>query len=105
MKIGNHGHMESSETNNSDHNERFYIVRVTQTGRLITQNTRHLQSSLITTEQYLCEQIKKGTGQLEDIFMKTVAVEHGRMVRSYTADMQTNMAHNETREEDNISNA
>ena len=37
-------------------------------GILNTHNTRHIQKIPITVEQYLREQIVKGTGHLEDIF-------------------------------------
>ena len=83
------------EAINSDHNGRFFIIRVTKTGRLIMQNTRHICSTPITTEQYLLEHIKNGTGQFEDIFTKTISVKHGRMFKSYTAEPQMHMAHNE----------
>ena len=48
--------------NNSDQTERSYIIRVTKMGRLMTWNTRHTCSTPITTEQYIWEQIRKGTG-------------------------------------------
>ena len=54
--------------------------------RIVTQNMKHTCSTPVTTEQYLWEQIKKGTGKLEDIFMQTVPVEQNRVPRSYTAD-------------------
>ena len=47
-------------TNNSYHNWRSYIVRVTKTGRLIILNTRHIGNTTITIEQHLWEQIRKG---------------------------------------------
>ena len=43
-----------------------------KTGRLITQNAKHLCSSNITSEEYLCEHIKKSSGSLEDIFVHTI---------------------------------
>ena len=44
-------------------------------------NMRHMLSTMITTEQYLWEQIKKGTGCLEDIFMDMRFVEHNRIFK------------------------
>ena len=62
-------------------------------------NIWHICSTPITTEQYLSEQIKKGTGLCEDIFMKKIPVEHGRMVTPYTVDSQIHMAQNDRWEE------
>ena len=31
------------------------------------------------------EQINKGTGQLEDVFLETIPVDHGRLFKSCTA--------------------
>ena len=40
---------------------------VTKTGRLIMCTMRHIHSKPVTTEHFLCKQIKKVTGWLEDI--------------------------------------
>ena len=50
---------------------------------------RHISNTLITTEQDLWEQIKKGTGRLVDIFKRTVPVMHGSMFQSYATDSDT----------------
>ena len=42
-----------------------------------TEHKTHMQHP-ITTEQSSQDQVKKGIGQLEDIFIKTVSVEHDR---------------------------
>ena len=44
---------------NDDHRECSYAIQVTKTGRLITQNSKHICSTSITAEEYLCDQIKK----------------------------------------------
>ena len=62
-----HGLIE--DANSIDHNGITYIIEVTKMGRLITCKLRHIYSTAITMEWYLQEQIKKGTGCLEDIFM------------------------------------
>ena len=67
------------QLDNNDHNGRFYIVRVTKTGRLIMHNTMPICNTPISTEQYVWEQTKKETGQLEDIFTETRPVECGRI--------------------------
>ena len=38
---------------------------------------------------------KKGTGQLEDNFLKTMPIEHDRMLKSYSADSLVHMAQND----------
>ena len=47
------------------------------------------------TEQYLWEQIKKGTGHLKVTFIETIPAEHGRISKSYTADSQMNVGCND----------
>ena len=74
------------EPSNSDHNRRSYIVTFTKTGRLVIQKTIHIGHTPITTGQYLWEQIKKGTGQLEGIFMKTMPVEQDAIIFSRLTD-------------------
>ena len=53
------------EANNTDLNGNSYIIKVTKTGRLIMCNMRHMCRTLITIEQDLWKQIKKGTRCLE----------------------------------------
>ena len=83
-------HRVIEEANKIDHNGRSYTNRVMNTGRLIMQITRHICSTPITTQQYLWEQTKR-TGQLEDIFMKTIPVNHSGMLKSYRTDSWTYM--------------
>ena len=45
------------------------------TGRLITWNYKHIHTTSITSEEYLCKQIKKSSGRLEDIFLWAVPKE------------------------------
>ena len=52
------------EPNWSDHRGHSYTIWVTK--RLITHNTKQKQVTGMTAEQYLCEQIRKAVGQLED---------------------------------------
>ena len=82
------------EANRGDQNGRSYVFRVTKTGRLIILNTRHMHNTPINTEQYLQEQIKKGTGQLEDIFMETIPVDYGKLLKMCTADSWMHVVHN-----------
>ena len=46
-----HGVIE--EANNNGHIGRSYIITVMKTGRVITQNTRHICNTPIPPEQYL----------------------------------------------------
>ena len=48
-------------------------------------------------KQYLLEQITKGTGQLEDIFMRTIPVECNRGHKSlYAAGLEINYKNEDT---------
>ena len=44
-----------------------------------------MKAYMVTTEQYLGKQKKKGTQQLEVILMQTLPVEHSRVPRLQTA--------------------
>ena len=55
-------HRGIDEANDSDNKEQLFMIWVTKTDRLITQNTKLICSTPITTEQYLDEQIKKAVG-------------------------------------------
>ena len=46
-------------------------------------------------EQYLQEQIKKGSGHLEDIFMDMNSIKNNRILDPYAAGTQVNMYHND----------
>ena len=81
------------EANSSYHRGRFYIIRVMKMGRLITWNMKHKCSTPVTRQQYPCEQIKEGTGQLEDFFAQAVLVEHDKIPWSYTADTRAQWDH------------
>ena len=63
-------HRVIKEANSSDLNGRSYIIRVMKTGRIITWDIRHICSTQVTTEQYLLEQMKKGTRKLKDILCR-----------------------------------
>ena len=67
-----HGMVE--EMNVTDHQGQSCIIRVMNTGKLIMHNMRYICNTLISTEQYLWEQIQKGAGWLEDIFMEARSV-------------------------------
>ena len=86
-------HWVIEETNGSDHKGQLYIIWVTETGRLITWNMTYICSTPVTMEQYLCEQIKKAAGQMEDIFMQAATLEHSRMPRPHKAGTKTHMSH------------
>ena len=60
-----------------------YIVRATKKDRLITHNTKHIPKTPIMTEQYLKEQIMKGTECLKDIFPDTNSVVHKKVFDPY----------------------
>ena len=77
-----HGVME--EANGSDHSRCLYIVWVMKTGRLSTHNTKHIHNTTIPLEQYLCEQIKKAAGRLEDIFIQMIPAEPVRPLTLHT---------------------
>ena len=55
------------EPNGSDHRGSSYITWVTKTGRIITHNTKYIHGTPISAEEYLYEQIRKATGQLESV--------------------------------------
>ena len=78
-------HRKITEVKSRDHNGHSYIIRVTKMGRLITCNMRHIHRTLITMEQYLQEQIKKGIGHLEDMFIDMSSVNHNRIFNPYAA--------------------
>ena len=71
-------------------------------GRLIAQNTRHIQKTPIMTEQYLWEEIVKDTGCLEDIFTDTNSINHNRVFNPYTAGTQVDTYHSD-KQKDNTS--
>ena len=77
------------ETNGNDHRGWFYIICITKTDRLITQNMQHTCRVLISTEQYLHKQIKKTAGQLEELFMQ--ALQHTWMPKLCTAGAKTHI--------------
>ena len=68
--------------------------KVTKMGRLITCNTGNIQKPLIMAEQYLWEQMMKGTSYLEVIFTYTNWIEHSRMFNPYTARTLVNTSRN-----------
>ena len=72
------------EMNDTDQPRWSYIIRVMKTGRLIMCNTRHICRTPTTIEQYLWEQIKKGTGLLEEIFTEARLLKHNWVSHSYT---------------------
>ena len=49
------------------------------------QSMRHICSKLITIEQHFCEQIKRGTGHLDDTFIDESSVEQISIVNLYEA--------------------
>ena len=80
------------EANSSDH-KGDCTSSWPQTSRLITWNMKHIYSTPITLEQYLCEQVKKAAGQLEDIFMQVVPLEPNRIPKPHTTDNKTYITH------------
>ena len=71
------------EMNGPGHQGQSYITRVMKMSRLIRHNIRYICNTPVTTEQYLQEQIKKGTGQLEDIFMEAKSVKQHWVCHTY----------------------
>ena len=68
------------------------------------EHETYICSTLVITEHYLWEQIRKGTGQSEGIFMQTVLAEHDRILRLHTLDSRahtesTNATSGDSREE------
>ena len=76
--------------------------RLVKMGRLIMQNTRHMNYPSNCRAAPLGTD-KKGMGRLEDIFMETVLIEHYRKLKLYTVDAHTHMVHNDRQEESNCS--
>ena len=62
-------------------------------GKLIMCNTRHVWKTLIMAEQYLRDQIVKGTGCLEGIFTDANSIEHNREFKSHTAGRLMSTCH------------
>ena len=65
------------KANESDNKEWSYISWMTDRQAYYMDNEAHMQHSY-AMEHYLCEQIKKAPGQLEDIFMQAIPLEHIR---------------------------
>ena len=63
------------------------MIQVTKMGRLITQNTEHIQATDVSAEQYLCDQIRKATGLLED--RQAIPSETERPPRQQVQDNET----------------
>ena len=55
------------EPNGCDHRGCSHTIKVAKTGRLTTCNIKHIRTTTISVEHYLCEQIRKVTGQLEKV--------------------------------------
>ena len=62
------------EPNESDHRGHSYTIQVTKTKRLIMHNTKNIYPIMISTGQYLWQQIEKATIQFEDVFMQAAKV-------------------------------
>ena len=52
-------HVVTVGPNGNDNREHYYAIWVTKTGRHIMQNTKHIQGTTISPEQYAKEQIRK----------------------------------------------
>ena len=61
-------HGVTEEANNKDHNGRSCIVRVTNTGQLIMQNTRHICSTPRMTRVVTRQTDKKGSWMIRRPF-------------------------------------
>ena len=58
-------------------------------GRLITKNMKLICSIPIAMKECLCEQIKKASGQVVDIFMQVVPLGKIRTLKPHTAGKKT----------------
>ena len=66
---------------------------VTMMGRVTAHNVRHLCKTPVITEQYIREQMVRGTGHLEGIFTDTNSIEALWVFNTYTAGTQVNTYH------------
>ena len=61
--------------NNDYHKGCSYTTQLTKTSKLIMWSYKHICSTNIMSEEYLCKQIKKSSGRLEDIFTQAISRE------------------------------
>ena len=90
------------EANKSDHRGRSYFIRVMKMGKLIMQNIRHIQHPINCRVVPLGTDGKKGSRWLEEIFMRTLPVEHDRMVRLHATDSWAHMTHSNVSYSDRV---
>ena len=64
------------EPNGSDHRGSSYTIQITKMGRIITHDVKDICAMPISAEQYFPEQLRKTTGQSED--MKVIPTEADR---------------------------
>ena len=57
-------------TGNDNHFNKSYTIRVTKTGCIITRNSKHIKTTLITAEQYLRDQLTQHTEDPLDKILK-----------------------------------
>ena len=83
------------ESNNDDHSRCFHTMYIMKMGRLITQNSKHLCNTFISTEEYLCKQIKKIIWEIEVIFMQALPtkVPDPHKKQSISTSRETSMSH------------
>ena len=66
-------HRVIGEPNGSENRGCFYTIQVTKIGSIITNHVKHIHAMPISTEHYLCKQLRKTTGQAEG--MKAIPTE------------------------------
>ena len=76
------------KSNSTDCNRWSYKVRAMKSCRVLTHSTRHIWKMPIMTEQYLWQQIVKGTGHLKGIFTNTDPISQDRIFNPYVICLQ-----------------
>ena len=80
-------HRSIVDPNGIDHRGHSYTAWVIRTGKIITDSIMHIHATPISVKQYLCEQIRKTTGQLEDV--QAVPTEGGELSEQQVQDHRT----------------
>ena len=70
-KMVDHGtHETVVGRSDQNHNNKSYMIRISNTGQIVTRNSRHMNAIPITAKQYLRDQINKNTTDPLDEILK-----------------------------------
>ena len=82
--------------NESDYRGHSYTIWVTKMDKIIIHNTKNIHTMPLNAEQYLCEQIRETTGQLECI--KAITTEADEPPRPQAWDYRAGITQAKTKQ-------